>query len=103
LLRSCGSAVVLEVDLSRRLEVPVKSVGCQQVIARKTFVIWTMKSTQFWMMRVRRVLSLGLQLPQILGKHEVRMVKLTNLEPDSGLDEKLNLDMGNLFQLEDDD
>jgi hypothetical protein len=31
------------------------------------------------------------------------MVKLTNLEPDSGLDEKLNLDMGNLFQLEDDD
>jgi hypothetical protein len=37
----------------------------------------------------------------MVGKHEVRMVKLTNLEPDSGPDEKLNLNMENLFQLED--
>lgn len=54
------------------------------------------------MMRIKRVLWCGLQLPQVLSKHEVRMVKLTNLEPDSGPDEKLNLDMGNLFQLEED-
>jgi len=72
------------------------------MIARKALVIWTMKSTQSWLMRVKRILSLGLQLPQILGKHEVRVVKLTNLEPDSGPDEKLNLNMGNLFQLEED-
>ncbi|MBS7644183.1 hypothetical protein KEJ26_06395 [Candidatus Bathyarchaeota archaeon] len=72
------------------------------MIARKTFAIWTIKSTQLWMMRIKRVLWCGLQLPQVLSKHEVRMVKLTNLEPDSGPDEKLNLDMGNLFQLEED-
>jgi len=71
------------------------------MIARKALVIWTMKSTQSWLMRVKRILSLGLQL-QVLGKHEVRVVKLTNLEPDSGPDEKLNLNMGNLFQLEED-